>query len=101
MAYRLTEEARRDIVEIRDYTVANWGIPQSKSYLLGLRQLFSRLAESPEIGQCRAAELGSNISSFPYSSHMVYYLKKPDAVEILAVLHQSRVPSRHLSNRLL
>lgn len=101
MAYRLTEEARRDIIEIRDYTVAHWGIAQSKSYLLGLRQLFTQLAESPEIGQCCTTELGSDIRSFPYSSHMVYYLKKPRALEILAVLHQSRVPFRHLSNRLL
>ncbi|NIF49823.1 type II toxin-antitoxin system RelE/ParE family toxin [Enterobacter sp. Ap-1006] len=100
MAYRLTEEAQRDIIEIRDYTITHWGTSQSKCYLQGLRKLFTRLAESPGIGQCRTAELGLDISSFPYSSHMVYYLNKAQGIEIVAVIHQSRAPERHLAKKM-
>jgi len=37
-SYRLTGEAQSDILEIRDYTLSNWGMQQSRDYLVRLRQ---------------------------------------------------------------
>ena len=96
--FRLTPDARTDLIEIRRFTVLRWGTLQSGDYLSKLRQAMVLLASSPQIGTQRP-ELGPGVSSFPLASHVVYYLMdKKDAV-IFAVLHKAMVPSRHLEGR--
>lgn len=100
MSYRLTGEAQRDLISIRDYTLRNWGTKQSRDYLTRLRTVLIRLAEMPTMGQNRTEELGEEIYSFPHISHMIYYIAEGADILILAILHQSQVPARHLSQRL-
>nr|WP_258090559.1 type II toxin-antitoxin system RelE/ParE family toxin [Serratia liquefaciens] len=54
----------------------------------------------PGIGQHRVEDPGTGVYSFPYLSHMIYYATANSEITILAVLHQSRVPAKHLSQRL-
>lgn len=100
MSYKLTGEAQRDIIEIRDYTSKNWGAKQSRAYLRKLQVVLSQLAEMPGMGQHRIGDVGENIYSFPYISHMIYYCAQDTNIVVLAVLHQSRVPTKHLGHRL-
>ncbi|WP_410750196.1 type II toxin-antitoxin system RelE/ParE family toxin [Citrobacter sp. U14242] len=100
MSYKLTGEAQRDILEIRDYTSRNWGAKQSRDYLKKLRVVLSQLAEMPGMGQHRADDFGEDIYSFSYVSHMIYYSAQNINIVVLAVLHQSRVPTKHLGQRL-
>ncbi|WP_261159297.1 type II toxin-antitoxin system RelE/ParE family toxin [Serratia liquefaciens] len=93
-------EAQSDIREIRDYTLSNWGIQQSTDYLVRLRQVLTNLTEMPGIGQHRVEDPGNGVYSFPYLSHMIYYATANSEITILAVLHQSRVPAKHLPQRL-
>ncbi|HGM4960174.1 type II toxin-antitoxin system RelE/ParE family toxin [Serratia liquefaciens] len=58
------------------------------------------MAEIPGIGQHRVEDPGTGVYSFPYLSHMIYYATANSEITILAVLHQSRVPAKHLSQRL-
>ena len=99
-SYRLTGEAQSDILEIRDYTLSNWGIQQSRDYLVRLRQGLTNLTEIPGIGQHRVEDLETGVYSFPYVSHMIYYATANSEITILAVLLQSRVPAKHLSQQL-
>lgn len=99
-SYRLTGEAQSDIREIRDYTLSNWGMQQSTDYLVRLRQVLTNLTEMPGIGQHRVEDPGNGVYSFPYLSHMIYYATANSEITILAVLHQSRVPAKHLPQRL-
>ena len=100
MSYKLTGEAQRDIIEIRDYTSRNWGAKQSRDYLRKLQVVLSQLAEMPGMGQHRIDDFGADVYSFPYVSHMIYYCARDTNIVVLAVLHQSRVPTRHLGQRL-
>jgi toxin ParE1/3/4 len=92
-----TDEAKRDLLEIRQYTQQKWGALQAKSYLGELRDTFRRLQEQPLIGSDRSAELGSGLLGFPYGSHVIYYRVQSKNLLVLAILHQSMAPSLHLS----
>lgn len=96
MGYRLTGEAQRDLQQIRDYTLRNWGAAQSRSYLERLQALLTKLGEMPGLGQSRAEELDHGIYSFPYVSHTIYYRLQKTDILVMAVLHQSRLPAIHL-----
>ncbi|EPJ4167207.1 type II toxin-antitoxin system RelE/ParE family toxin [Citrobacter freundii] len=100
MSYKLTGEAQRDIIEIRDYTSRNWGAKQSREYLRKLQVVLSQLAEMPGMGHHRIDDFGEDIYSFPYVSHMIYYSIQDSDIVVLAVLHQSRAPTKHLGQRL-
>ena len=100
MSYKLTGEAQRDIIEIRDYTSRNWGAKQSMDYLRKLLGVLSQLAEMPDMGHHRIDDFGADIYSFPHVSHMIYYSAQDTNIVVLAVLHQSRVPTKYLGQRL-
>lgn len=98
--FTLTEEARRDLTEIRDYTSKSWGVRQSQDYLGKLRLTLQNLAKMPDMGQKSDLQLRPDIHHFPVGSHMIYYLAASDGILILAVLHQSRIPITQLTKRL-
>lgn len=97
-AYRLTQDAKADLVAIRRYSVKNWGEVKSQYYLSGLKQTLQRLAQFPLIGEPRP-DVAESVFSFPYSSHMIYYTKHDQQLVVFAVIHQSRAPLLHLEQR--
>jgi len=62
--FRLTPDAKFDLIEIRRFTTKQWGHEQSLKYLLNLRQTFRLLAETPPPGKQRP-DVGSGVLSFP------------------------------------
>lgn len=87
-AYRLTPDAQTDLIEIRRYTLKQWGAEQSKKYLLELRQTIRVLSETPTLGKQRH-EVGVDVFSFPYVSHVIYYIVNKQQIVIFSVLHKS------------
>lgn len=98
--FKLTPETQQDLRDIRQFTLNLWGSAQSRDYLSRLRLTLHHLAEMPEIGQSRDDELGSGVHSFPCVSHMIYYMPDDAGIVVLAILHQSRIPHRHLAERI-
>lgn len=99
MRYVFTDEAKADLIQIRRFTLKNWGQNQSVHYLQELQQTLSRLTIMPQMGICREQDLGNGIYSFPYASHTIYYTLLNERLIVMAVLHQSMVPDSHLENR--
>lgn len=95
-SYALTDEAQRDLTEIRQFTLEKWGRTQSRDYLSRLRHTLQNLADMPMMGKNREDELGPGTYSFPYVSHMVYYEPSSQGIIVLAILHQSQVPAHYL-----
>jgi len=55
----------------------------------------------PSMGRNCFDDFGKNIFQFPSGAHMIYYLTKTaDQIIVIAILHQSMVPSKHLDTRL-
>jgi toxin ParE1/3/4 len=96
--YRLTPDAQSDLVEIRRFTVKQWGTTQSKKYLSKLRNTIRLLAETPSLGKSRP-EVGSNVLSFPHVSHVIYYVVHEQQLVVFGVLHKRMVPLNHLVER--
>jgi len=96
--FRLTPDAQSDLIEIRQYTLQQWGTAQSQKYLSELRKTICLLAETPSLGKSRP-EVGLNVLSFPYASHLIYYVVHEQQLVVFAVLHKRMVPLSHVVER--
>ncbi|MDX7992318.1 type II toxin-antitoxin system RelE/ParE family toxin [Xenorhabdus littoralis] len=96
--YRLTPDAQADLIEIRRFTVQQWGKMQSEKYLSELQQTFRLLAVTPALGRGRP-DVGAEVLSFPHVSHVIYYIIHERQPVIFGVLHKRMVPANHLGGR--
>ncbi len=93
--YRLRPKARSDIDAIWDYTVKTWGVQQARSYIAGLRDVCTELADNPELGKCRD-ELHKGLRVYPYGKHLVFYLTMDKGIDVVRILHGNMDTHRHL-----
>ena len=89
MSYLLSQEAEGDLVEIYDRSLDDWGEIQADRYLDGLYAVFAGLAARPFAGRLRP-EIGDGVRSRLFGSHIIFYVARPEHVDILRILHQSR-----------
>jgi toxin ParE1/3/4 len=86
--YRLTEEAREDLIRIYKYGVKKFGENQAEKYFNGFFDLFDFIADNPfsypAIDFIRAGYRRS-----PYGSDGVYYHFTDHKVTIVAIVGQS------------
>ena len=94
--FRLTKQAQTDLINIRKFTVAEWGEAQSNKYLSGLSNTIELLAQSPKLGKHRP-DVSNETFSHPYNSHAIYYLIHNKTIVIFGILHQKMVPTNHLN----
>jgi len=86
--FRLRPKARSDIDAIWDYTVKTWGIQQARSYIAGLRDVCTELADNPELGK-RRDELHKGLRVYPSGKHVVFYLAVDKGIDVVRILHGS------------
>ena len=98
LGYRLSTEAKADLIEIRRYTLTHFGSHQSEKYLTEFDHILSLLGTLPTMGRKRP-ELGPDIYSFPHASHVVYYFSNQEQMIVFGVLHKNMVPVAHLHDR--
>jgi toxin ParE1/3/4 len=96
--FRLTPEAQADLIEIRRYTLQQWGAEQSQKYLREMRNTMGLLAETPALGKSRP-DVGADVHSFPHGSHSIYYVVHEQQLVVFGVLHKRMVPAAHLTER--
>ncbi len=94
--YEFTDQAECDLDSITDYTLERWGKGQAIKYIDELESLAQTLVENPDLGVNRN-DLFVGLISFPYVSHILYYVKQPHGITIIRVLHQRMDPKRHLT----
>ena len=93
-ACRLTPKAAEDLAGIHEYTIANFGLEQTRDYLKGLRRRFDDLAEHPTGGR-RADRLVPGLRRDPHRPHVL--MPENEGVLIVRVLHESRDAPRHFT----
>ncbi len=98
VTYHLTPAAKSDLIGIHRFTIAQWGVTQSKTYLSGLKQTIELLAKTPSLGKNRS-DVRMNVFSFPYSSHVIYYIQHEHQLVVFGILHKRMVPVTHLAER--
>ena len=62
--YRLTSEAKNDLIEIRRHSLNQWGSAQSNEDISELRRTLTSLSAMPTLGKQRP-ELAEDTSAFP------------------------------------
>jgi toxin ParE1/3/4 len=84
--YKLTPAAREHLKDIWDYSVEQWGSPRTEKYLLEIQTVLEQLGGNPDLGRHRP-EVREGYDSFPVGSHVVFYLKARNHIQIIGVLH--------------
>jgi toxin ParE1/3/4 len=88
--YVLTARAEADLVEIARYTRREWGDRQRDKYIRELFDLFSRIAEQPELASNRD-DIRPDLKSRRHrKTHVVFYRMEGKRVEVLRILHTRR-----------
>lgn len=95
---RLTDDARADLVDIHRYTVEKFGKEQAQRYQSLLQAGFKALRRHPEIGFA-VDDVRAGFRCFQIEVHRVFYTLTKDSINVLAILHESQLPTRHLAGR--
>ncbi len=96
--YHITPDAQSDLIDIRRFTIKQWGEAQSEKYSSELRRTIQILSNTPALGK-RRPDVGSDVLSFPYASHVIYYVVHEQQLVVFGVLHKRMVPLNHLTER--
>lgn len=92
MAIKLSRLARRDLDEIRRYTVERWGRAQWLTYFRGLVRAFDEIAADPDRGRDRSL-FAPSLRSVNYRRHVIFYARIAAAdgePVILRIVHGRR-----------
>lgn len=92
MRAKLTRSARRDLDEIRGFTIERWGREQWLHYFAGLQTAFDKIARDAKCGRPRDA-LSVGLRSLTYEQHVIFFSpvrRAEGAVVITRIVHQRR-----------
>ncbi|MWP48304.1 type II toxin-antitoxin system RelE/ParE family toxin [Gilliamella sp. Lep-s21] len=89
LSIKITRHAAKQIKNIYQYSIKNWGKEKAKDYLIGLHKTIFLLAQSPSI----AVQYDKGIYYFPSQSHIIYFIQDSKKMIVLTVLHKSCLPS--------
>jgi toxin ParE1/3/4 len=91
----LSGKAKADVKEIGRYTQQRWGVEQRNRYLGELDACFQKIGANPTLGSSAEA-IRSGYRRIRESSHVVFFRKAGNEVEIVRVLHGRMLPEKHL-----
>jgi toxin ParE1/3/4 len=92
--YKLSPRAREDMESVWLYSLQEWGAEQTDHYIDDLTTAFQFLAESPKAGTA-CENIRAGYRKYPVIRHVVYYRKTSYGIEIMRVLHDRMLASRH------
>ncbi len=93
--YTLSPAAKNDLRLIGRYTQEQWGIDQRNHYIDLLTAAFKSLADKPTLGRKRD-DIKSGLLNYLCGSHVIYFRRQQQDIEILRVLHQKMKAQLHL-----
>ena len=93
--YILSPNAQKSLGNIKTYSLEEFGEEQTITYLKLIKKKLQMISESPDIGRNRE-EIKKGYLSFLAGSHIIFYRKAKNHVDIIDILHQSMEPYRHL-----
>lgn len=92
MSIRLSRLARRDLEDIRRYTLDTWGREQWAKYYQGLVRAFEGIMANPYRGRDRGL-FAPGMRSVNYGRHVIFFARVAKAGNdpvILRIVHQRR-----------
>lgn len=77
------------------YSLNQWGAQQTDRYIDGLTEAFAFLADSPKAGSA-CDDIRQGYRRHLIVRHVIYYRETDYGIEIMRVLHDRMLASRHL-----
>ena len=87
MRYKLSGAAARDIDEILEQSLVEFGVCQTETYYTLLMHRLELLGGNPEIGSV-AEDIRPGYRRFPHESHVIFYTIRTEDVLVVRILHQ-------------
>lgn len=87
--------ARRDLIEIHEFSVERWGSDVADKYLTDIRAAFTVLLEHPQIGPAYPHRRVA-MRVWSVRSHRIFYRFTRNRMTIIRVLHKARDADRLL-----
>jgi toxin ParE1/3/4 len=95
MRLELSRRAQADLDDVRDYSVAEFGIARAIGYLDAVEGALGRIVEFPNIGAVHSM-VHPPIRSLGCLQHRIFYEVGGDAILIVRILHKATDVQRHL-----
>ena len=76
------------------YSLTEWGAKQTDRYIDDLTAAFALLANKPKAGTL-CENIRAGYRKYPVIRHVVYYRETAYGIEIMRVLHDRMLASRH------
>ncbi len=90
----LAKRAKKDLIEIRRYTVRSWSKEQAKKYIAQIRSCADELASHQLKGKMRE-DVAPNVKSYHVGRHVIFYVESKAGIKVARVLHDSMDFPRH------
>jgi len=97
--YKITEDAKLDLIEIAEYTLKKWGRNIFNQYKNGLTTKFESIANQT-IGHKTFSVKLSDVYVTKFRYHFIFYMQVQKEIIVIAVIHEKRDILRCLINRL-
>jgi toxin ParE1/3/4 len=94
--YQLTDAARRQLREIRLFSLDRWGKAVTKKYMEGFKAAFEKIAEDFERSGTSADFVRTGYRRRRVGRHVIFYRMRDTIVQIVGILHQRQEPRRYL-----
>ena len=91
----LSEAAARDIEDILDQSIVDFGVLQAERYFESLRRCLDLLGDNPQMG-ASAEEIRPGYRRFIHQAHVIFYRQTVGGILVVRLLHKHMDAPRHL-----
>lgn len=92
---RVSRAARRDLIEIAEFTLDKWGEAQCERYLAQLDTRMRSLVRRPTQGR-PCDEIRQGYWRCVEGRHVIFFTFTAQTLDVIRVLHVQMLPERHL-----
>ena len=90
-----SQRAKDDLKDIYFYSLKKWGDDKAVEYLMQIDAGLQKLISNPKLGKSREY-IRQGYRSIQINRHVAYYRVHGDEINIIRVLHERMLPSKHL-----
>lgn len=95
-SFIISEQAKKDLADIWNYTASEWSEEQAIRYYNGLLDSCEHIAKNPEITGRSYNEVRPNLRGANSGRHIIFYrILSNNKIRIVRILHMSMDYSRH------
>ena len=95
--YELSEAAAKDIEDILDHSIVEFGVLQTETYYAALTRCLELLGDNPGMGS-NADDIRPGYRRFPHESHVIFYMSRAHDILIVRILYKSMDAVRNIQD---